>query len=471
MIAMAMERIKTDDTNRRVELSKLKEDVLEAQKQVGEHRRRVQYHFGQLPTEIVAEIFHVLISEDQAKLLTLLHVCKRWRDIVWHTPPLWDTLTITHRHPTQKVALWVRRSNGKIRELQVRADVRRNLDWSFNSLRGLQWDRLRVCKIEVWDLAQYLESISMSHIISTLEDLQIDDTSNPYSDRGRYFCDKHSLKALTMKHCSFSWDLLSTSVENLTYLAAHNCQGGTGMFHALEANPNLEHLIIESCYISSPPTVSSDRTSLPLSKLSHLQVEGAGASVILERLSFQHLQVLCVRRATGSLDRGLDDVKGRGLTNLTELCVSRCAVTPSILLSLLRHTLLLEKLELSYLSNTVNQVIDAMTSLFPISSTSGLALENSGGIQVTTMCPSLAHLNISYSPDIKTGPLVRLIRSRLPNAEGTSCDVNTHSITKLDSLTVDGCPLIDPDWLPWFRKHVQAFSCVFLTKKNAAWKR
>jgi F-box/TPR repeat protein Pof3 len=460
MVTMALERIKADDTKRRVELSKLKEDVLEAQRQVDEHRRRSQYHFGKLPTEIFAEIFRMLVTEDQAQLLFLLHVNKGWRDIAWHTPALWDTLVITHRNPTRKVSLWVNRANGRIRELRVRAQVLRNLDWSFDSLRGLKWDRLRVCKIEDWDFARYLESISMSHILSTLEDLQIDNLSASPPDGSTLFPENSSLRALTMSNCNVSWSTLSAHVKNLIYLAARSCEGGNGILLTLEANPNLETLVIESNYSSF--LTPSHGTPLLLSKLVHMEVEGAVASGILEQLSFQHLRILRIYRASGSLDFGLCDTQGKGLTSLTELRVSRCSVTRSILISLLQQTMSLETLELSHLSYTVNEVIDALT--------------DSDGAAVDIMCPSLAHLDVSHSPDIKTGPLVRLIRSRLPNTKSGASDDDvdsspTRTVARIASLTADGCPLIDPDWLPWIRKNVQTFSCIFMTKKTAAWKR
>ena len=472
MVTMALERIKANDTKRRDELSKLKEDVLEAQNQIDRHRRRLQYHFGKLPTEIFAEIFCKLVTEDHTQLLILLHISKKWRDITWHTPALWDTLVITHRNPTRKVALWLNRSHGRIRELRVQKGVMHNLDWSFDSLGGMKWDRLRVCKIVTWDLARFLESISMSHILSALEELQIDDILAPSPDRCALFPENSCLRALTMNRCTFSWIILSAHLRNLKYLATRSCDGGNGMFLALEANLNLETLVIESN--NDPLLPVSSRTPLLLSNLIHLEVAGAYASGILEQLSFQRLQVLCIRAVTRSLDRGLGDALGKGLSNLTDLCLSRCSVTPSILINLLQLTISLQSLELSYLSYTVNQVIDALAT--PLAtSTGGTSLEHPDGTAVDMMCPSLLHLNVSHSPDAKTGPLVRLVRSRLPtnmtNASVDAVGSRRRTIAAIVSLTADGCPLIEPDWLPWFRKNVQAFSCVFMTKKNAAWKR
>jgi F-box/TPR repeat protein Pof3 len=473
MVNMALDRIKADDTKRRVDLSKLKNDVLEMQRQIDEHKRRIQYHFGKLPTEIFAEVFRILITEDHAQLLTLLHVCKRWRDIVWHTPMLWDTLVITRRNPTRKVALWTKRSNGRIRELRVRGGVLLDLDWSFDSLRDLKWDRLRVCKVEAWDIAHYLESISMTHILSNLEELQINDTSAPLSHRDTLFTANSGLRALTMDHCRFSWSGLSGYVQNLTYMAIHSCDGGSGMFLALETNPNLETLVIESSHSSSFSPISC-RNPLLLSKLTHLEVEGADASDIIEQISFQYLQVLRIRRATRSLDFGLSDPSGRGLASLTELCVSRCSATPSIIITLLQETVSLEMLELSHLSYTVNQVIEALATPLITSTDSPLSVPaNSDSTVMRMICPSLARLDISHSPDIKTGPLVRLIRSRLPTITRSNDPVDsplTHTVARIVSLKADGCPLIDPDWLPWLRKNVPIFSCIFMTKKNS-WKR
>jgi F-box/TPR repeat protein Pof3 len=474
MVSMALDRIGANDTKRRVDLSKLKGGVLEMQKQLDEHNRRLQYHFGKLPTEIFAEVFRLLIIRDQTQLLTLLHVCKRWRDIVWHTPMLWDTLVVTHRNPTRKVALWTKRSNGGIRELRVRGEVLLDLDWSFDSLRDLKWDRLRICAVEAWDIAQYLDSISMTHILANLEEFQVNYTLAPFLHGDTLFPANSRLRALTMDHCRFSWSALSAHLKNLIYMAIHSCDGGSEMFLALEANPNLETLIIKSSHRSSSSAFPR-RRQLLLSRLTHLEVEGADASDIIEQLSFQNLQVLRICRVTRSLDLGLSDPSGRGLAGLTELCVCRCSVTPSIIIDLLQETVSLEILELSHLSYTVNQVIEALATPLPTSTDSALSVPTkSDGTAMRMICPSLARLDISHSPDIKTGPLVRLIRSRLSITTGSNDLVDsspTPTVARILSLKVDGCPFIDPDWLPWLRKSVPIFSCVFMTKKNASWKR
>ena len=49
-------------------------------------------------------------------------------------------------------------------------------------------------------------------------------------------------------------------------------------------------------------------------------------------------------------------------------------------------------------------------------------------------------------------------------AEGTA-------IRPISELILDGCPEIEAEHLPWLKERVKRFSCVYLSKKAAGWKR
>jgi len=93
------------------------------------------------------------------------------------------------------------------------------------------------------------------------------------------------------------------------------------------------------------------------------------------------------------------------------------------------------------------------------------------------LCPHLAHVNFSNCPDIQTGPLLRLVKSRLTPLTTTTEAANEEdaqvipTLAQIESIVVDGCPQIEPNALPWLRANVRMVSCVYMTKKAATWKR
>lgn len=157
------------------------------------------------------------------------------------------------------------------------------------------------------------------------------------------------------------------------------------------------------------------------------------------------------------VDDGLQSLTRHGSVHLTDVVLRRCSVANSNhLISFLESLPLLKNLELSYTTNVAHNLLQALAPE-PSLDNSGTATAD----QNTLMCPSLTHLNLTHCPEVKTGPLVRLVKSRLAQPE----------MTRIVYLTVDGCDHVEADWVKWFREKVPNFSCVYLTKKAATYRR
>jgi len=480
MFYLALERVRPDDAKRRVELTMLKDEAHEAQRQTEEQRRRVTYHFGKLPIEIFGEIFGEVVSADCASVLVISHVCRHWRAIAWNTPALWTTLVLTGKDPIGKAKLWTKRSKGKIRELCARASLTDKFSWSF-PLVPADWSYLRICRVHNWNISRYFQQISMAHILSNLEELEVVETSVPWTQNFTLSQGSAQLRSLTMDGARFQWDSLSPQVTNLAHLVVRDAVllRGTTVLPTLEANPRLETLVLD---FSHATFLYESRTEpLCLPHLTHLEVGGCmWLNDFFGIVSTPSLRKLRLSRAGTAVDDSLRRLMERGSTFLTELTIRSCVISPSVLVQFLRLTAPLETLELLHLSST-NAVLEALAtpqSSLPVHNASGNC-SNTSGAQPVHLCPSLAHLNVSHCPDVRTGPLVRLVKSRLRSVMAETCPVGgdgaevrlSPPVAEIASLMVDGCPQVEPEVLPWLRDKVKVFSCVYMTRKAANWKR
>jgi len=93
--------------------------------------------------------------------------------------------------------------------------------------------------------------------------------------------------------------------------------------------------------------------------------------------------------------------------------------------------------------------------------------------ELPILCPSLTVLDLSGSPNLRTGPVMRLVRERLGLA--ASQDGGKYRLPGQDSdqrvscirtLKIDECPHIEAEILPWFRKNVPQFSCRYAAEKR-----
>ncbi|KAJ7288248.1 hypothetical protein C8J57DRAFT_1115677 [Mycena rebaudengoi] len=449
MAEMAIRRLDSKDLTRRTKLTELKEDVLARQ------RQRV-YHFGKLPVEIVALIFGMVVSPNWSRVLLISSVCTHWRNVALNTPSLWSILVLTNQNPARHAQRWIERSKGRIREISLRSQLSNapvNLD-------GLLWNHTRVCRTEGHHIADYVGGKSKIHLLSEIEELEVTDASRTQKCDVLLSVSDSNLRRLTLDGAPFTWQLL-VHHRNLTSLIVRNHPPPPidTLMAVLEANPMLEQLILDLDPSMVVPFPSSESSPLTLSHLHTLHLSTFDRpthffeTATMPSLHTLHLARIRVLRLTPLNQRR---------PALTHLSLNCCLVSAPELLELLDITPTLKTLELVRLDSISNLVIETLAtrSLQPTSDTP---------LEFTPLCPGLVHLNVSHCPDVQGGPLARLLRAR--NPEQPSDAAKPPVVAVIKSVLADGCPLIDASSISWFRARVKAFSCTYLTKKAASWKR
>ena len=472
MLKLAMERIKENDTKRRVEVEALKQQIVDSAKTLDERKHRHAsraYHGEKLPVEIFGEIFGLLVASDVTQAIMVSHVCKHWRAVALSTPSLWRTLVLAKKDPARKTKEWIKRSQGQIRELCIRIKFEDSRVPLSSALLGFPWNHLRVCRLNNVSSLAVCKMLAGLHILSNLVELEDAGRGEVIKDIFQYRIPKSKLRFLTIRNRSLNWDILSgfTHLESLvikdSVLTLHG-----DVRRIMEFNPMLERIILDLI-----PVHSTVGNVLPLtmSHLTHLEIAGLSANNFCD-ITMPSLRILRMTRVGAGVDTLLTSILKQGPSDLIELGIHSSYFTTSKLVSFLRAASSLEAFGLSFADEQANAVVEALASnpsnLSPGSSPS--PLEN-------FTCPLLAHLELSSCPYLKTGPVVRLVKCRLPaitpelSGDTPPANRGVTVVAQIETLIVDRCPLIEPEVLPWLRSKVRTVSCVYATKKDAQWRR
>ncbi|KAK7024399.1 hypothetical protein VNI00_016340 [Paramarasmius palmivorus] len=423
--------------------------------EVRETRRRYTCHIGTLPIELLAEIFQYLVDGDSTNALTVTRMSRHWRNVALNTPSLWQTLILSKKSPVRKCEHWIQRSKGRITELRLLKALSSDLDWKPYHLRGIQWEHLRILRIEELDMAGFLEETENIRSLPRLKTLDIKDTAETVSRS--HFIARWSP---TVQHLSVEGtrsyavlpfqnpyhSLLSLTLRRVCIDTLDN------LYAVLELNPLLEVLCLEGIVETFDNRPKSDLT---LPHLHTLEVSFCTPTAFTF-LTLPSLKKVYIKGGA-TIDAILKKLLDNGSRSVEELSIIGCALSSKLLIRLLSTNPALESVTLNYLASASNPVIEALAS-----SQSDIIL-----------CPSLQHIDVSRCPDVSTGPLIRLVKSRLPINEHRSDEGDTASpvVNPIRTLRVDGCPGIEAKFLPWFREQVESFSCVYTTRKEASWKR
>ncbi|KAG1829076.1 hypothetical protein EV424DRAFT_1317288 [Suillus variegatus] len=307
MIDLALERIKSDDTQRHQELNALKSQATNALKAADERRRariaKTAYHIGKLPVEIFAEILGLVVATDHAQILKLSHVCKHWRGIAIKTPSLWQTLVVSKNRPTRKVRLWMERAQTRISDLSFHHNIS-EMDWPsiLSELSSLSWCGLR-------------------------------SLAAPGSFRVR------QLRTMTVQ------------------------AGWIEILPALTANQSLENLVLSD--LVSIPMESGGDGCVELSDLQCLKLFSiASVSMITRVIVAPNLQVLHLFSMSHSSDV-LEFAHANSLRALRELRIGSCTTTARSLNVTIAGAPLLETLQISGIHGIVNEVLDFICGTHP----------------------------------------------------------------------------------------------------------
>ncbi|KAG6890594.1 hypothetical protein C0995_006570 [Termitomyces sp. Mi166 len=485
MADMAFLRIKQSNTRRRDEISKLKDDILRAQRAEAKRQRLTRNQFEKLPVELLSEVFRYTVSDDPAALIRVLRVCTYWRNVAWITPPLWEILILTPKFPVRKLSLWLKQSKGMIRELYIRADVTIHADWPFPELANIAWDRIRVFSAVSWDPFQYIEKRKFGKdALACLEELEMieERISRRRASPGLFpLLQNAGLHSLSFSKSEFSWREISENLTSLTSLSVHGCSKDPQyLMQALEANPGLETVnILDHFYYICPA-----QPLLRLSHLTHLELMGSWAPSLLEFLVAPNLKTLIIRASSHTLDLAFKRmIANKGAVHLTHLVVDRCSIDANVINRLLQNATHLTHLQLNSLSKGAHIVMDALAGPILSPSKDKMIIMPAGTIGTPIICPALTHIDISQSQDVLTGPLIRLVKLRISAAEAVAAweegvqgngdhpdATPPPKCARIMSLIMDQCSQIDAAWLPWLRKHVQTVSCVYETKQKSHWR-
>ncbi|KDQ62446.1 hypothetical protein JAAARDRAFT_149341 [Jaapia argillacea MUCL 33604] len=492
MADMALDRLKPDDTKRRAEMNALKRQAFDAKMTAAVALRREHsktfYHFGKLPVEVVATIFGMHVAEDAVQVLTLSQVSRRWRDIAVSTPALWDALVLSQRNPVRKAKVWKERSKGRIRVLSLRSGLESKVDQTMEQLADLSWECLRTLHIHCTAIhpsrfLQYFVTFNREDALHHLHRLSIDghedNTGTPLDSTLPTWFRKvplPSLQVLELRRVSVDWQAISHHVTSLVSLSAHDMiLPSYPIFAMLQANPLLESLSLSPCLVNQTIFPSRDDFSLSLLNLKHLDLASfdVWANFFFKVSTTPNLQTLKLCNLRLPLDDSFDRLLNGegGLKSLTHLRIERCGFSPNVLMRVLQAASALETLELVQIGCDLNDVVEALVD--PNSTPLSRLAWGEASSPYPRLCPQLTYLHLPHCPSIKTGPIIRLVKSRLVDWPSTpGADGNGDSrVTPMKSLVLDGCSRIEADSLPWLRSKVPVVSCVYLTKKAAKYKR
>ncbi|KAI5830745.1 hypothetical protein K523DRAFT_271462 [Schizophyllum commune Tattone D] len=496
MADRAIARIPVGDTARRKEMVTLRQNA-------HGQRRRTQDHTARLPVEILDEIFRLLVDADHTALLPLLLVCVRWRRVAEGNPCLWTVLSLHNRKPVWKLRRWAACSRNRIRDLRLAPALGLNLEWAFGELAILDWTRVRALRIGSWDPLPFLEKLGQRNILTDLAELEILETDNTI-DRGAILAETPSLRVLRLFNICITQPLLDSlwSLQNLTHLELR-CNGvaAQSLANICGNNPDLQTLVVEAT--SRAVETLTDVNVHIMNALTRLELTGAiRADLMMMRLRVPALERLSLMRGFANIDRGFMYMCNQarasllGHTTLTHLTIHSYMVMKDSVVDLLRISPALRSLELRGLEDVANYVLEHLEVPRPGRKTRSDVV----------LCPQLRRVAVPNCPDVKTGPVVRMVGSRLSAAASSSTSLaaaaepfvtDSGATTKdteakalgeqlkrldeptsdaerpangdvtegtairpISELILDGCPEIEAEHLPWLKERVKRVSCV-----------
>ena len=475
MVNLALERIPLDQAKRREDMLSMQLEIQAAREEASKAATRLAsqraYHFGKLPVEIANTIFSVILADDHAAVVKLARVCKTWRMAIINTPAFWKTLVLTSKHPRRKIGVWKERSRNRIQHLSLHnsfADDPSALE-ALDSLSTQHMQSLTLHEFQLSVLHQHLPSAAsqvihslrgwpMSRPMSLVGSLQKDDNQTAFR------CQRVTLPRGTT---SVDWFQLSDSLVGLESCTLAGLENGDmpHLLWLLHKNPCMSHLDVSQFFPTSDDHVPDRETppKITLAQLSALHLSQTHPHTILSRLALPSLNTLQISRCSGPFYPSLRDL-AHGLTSLS---IQYSAIRPRDLVDVIEAATELQSLQLVCVgNNTVSAVLEAL-SRSPSSPTEGSPPR--------PCCPGLQHLDCSGNPDVKGGPIMRLVKLRLPaHEDGQSQEdavLPSCIVQPLLSLTINDCPSVPADVLPWLREKVTSVSCIYMTKKQASWKR
>ncbi|KAF7299000.1 F-box domain protein [Mycena indigotica] len=411
-----------------------REALAQIKSEAERYRRQTMNHFVNLPVELMAIIFElVTLDWPHQQGFILGGVCRHWRNVALGTPRLWSTIMVNKTKDVRRAQRGLERAKGIVDRLVLGPFDQRTTSLKLESVR---WDRLRVCSLESNDITPFIGGKSRLGRLSNLEQLDISHTEKS--------CD-HILvvpvSRLKLDSASFTWSVLCAQQNYLTSLEVESptfIPTVEEIWLLLETNPLLETFAVALNRVHHqtipelPPLVMSNLHTLRLDRTPWL-------GYFLYSVTMPSLQSLQFCN-TQLMELGLLAQKQ---PRLQHLCINNIFFPGRELVQLLHSCPALHTLELQCLSE-MDPVINALAN------------------PRLSLCPALTTLDVSNG-GVKTVPLLRLLEAR--NGEANA------DVARIRHLKADRCLFIEAKAVPWIRTQVETFSCVYLDRKAASWKR
>lgn len=446
MVDYAFERVKPGDVTRRESLFALKQEVVDFEAAIKRHISRTFYHFGKIPVEISNEIFSLLVDSDHSLVLTIAGVCNTWRSVALARPSFWSTLVLTKKRPTKKAKVWIQRSGGRILNLKFVQGCLSD-PTLYQSFRGLQWETLRALDTEV-DIVEIVAPVVDQ--ISRLDKLRITD-----ADSARALLNLlHRVRTrdLDIRGEHIQFNAVRQILSDCRTLSFHASAqfDVSDILHAISENQNLTTL--------SMSIVGHRTMELTPSQLAEAALELPNLQRLDLRSNHWLYTLLCQATMPSLVSLSLSEFMGIGnqlanflthhpTTSLTDLTISRCIAPHLQLTSLLRASPKLRAVVIEGIPD-INEVVEFLAATHP-------------SVAQVPPCPLLEKLDLTSCASLRSGPIVRFVKERVTNGD----------VVAIGTLVIDFCPLIEPEVRDWLSRNVPSFSCVYVRKKDARWKR
>jgi hypothetical protein len=469
MADLALIHIKPEDTKRREKLSKLKIEIIDYQEVTVEHERKMANHMLKLPVEIYNEVFQYVLGEGYAQIITLLHICSHWRQVVWNSPGLWHTLVLSKRRADKKAELWLERSKGHIRELHVLSDyTSKELPGRPSFLRRVDWSGIRGCRILSPDIRRFIEPHTM---LQDIEGLELDAFEGEVFNLPSFT----RMKSLSLLRARLHLKQLLHPFPFLSSLSLQHCNlryreansNDCAIYDFFHLNPQIESLcfrgfVLQGFWERQIPLSPSDIDDPPnLENLTTLDIAFSTWATSILLFHIPSLRTLRLEGIGNHVQHHIQHYLSTSPRNLTELSLFRMTLNAPLILDLLRSAPALEVLELVGMFKASDAVISTL------SQTNSTSSEES---QLPCVCPHLRHLDVSDCPDVTTSAVYSLVKQRLTlstpavdNGDGTEGESTPSQaqVNRLEVLKMDGCSLVEVEWIPWFKQRVSSVSCDF----------
>ncbi|KAI0347811.1 hypothetical protein BDW22DRAFT_1479728 [Trametopsis cervina] len=434
------------------------------------HPNDQRLYLYDLPTEIIIQIFALVLVNSHEFVVILAQLSRHLREIVLSTPGLWSVVSLTNKKYTlERARLWRSRNNGLLKALYIRASPGFHILSAFEVFSDVPLDALRYLMIDEWTydaLHKYMPNLTPS-VIANLHTLHI-----RHSDQSWLTAtfSSLSLRHLIAEASIIDWARLgeyATQLRRLVYVEGIDSRSVPDILWALHRNTNLESVYMQSDghmsgnglpQPSVVPKVLPSRIQLP--HLESLTVHGGalGDGQLWEHLSLPNLRTVDLARLWANINPMIINLQNSGaVPNLMSLSISYTFGSGSfpsqaLVIQVLREAKQLRYLQLFQLP-CIQDIIHAMTH------------------EPTEHCPNLTTLDLSMCREVSAellAPLVEARNERAFNIEGQVSDSSDDAhraghaqVSPIRKLVLNGCKLLAVDQviLPWLKQRVSRVTC------------